>query len=138
MNRCRDIWYLLESQPTMEASRVICTNCRIIVGPKTFKELISIILEVSSIMGMICRNECVTSGNFHSALITRHTDRSWFFIISLSMEIWILLLSCSQIALANIVLETACGQSPVTPYVPVTMEESLTIQLLVYYQVRWA
>ena len=37
----------------MEA-RVICTNCRINIVPKTFKELISIVLEVRSIVVMIC------------------------------------------------------------------------------------
>ena len=37
----------------MEASRVICTNGGITVGPKTFKESISIIFEVSSIVVMI-------------------------------------------------------------------------------------
>ena len=34
----------------MEASIVICTNCIVIVVPNTFKEVISIVLEIRSIV----------------------------------------------------------------------------------------
>ena len=47
----------------MKASRVKCTNCIIIVGPKTLTELISIILDVRSTVGMICRYGCFIGGN---------------------------------------------------------------------------
>ena len=39
------------------------TNCIIIVGPKTFKELISKVLVVTSIVVMIWRYECFIGGN---------------------------------------------------------------------------
>ena len=45
----------------MEA-RVICTNCRTIVMPKTFKELINIVLKVRSIVVMICSAVADMSG----------------------------------------------------------------------------
>ena len=53
----------------MEASRVICTNCIVIVVPKTFKELISIVLEVRSIVVMICRYECFIGGSYNTIII---------------------------------------------------------------------
>ena len=53
----------------MEASRVICTNCIVIVVPKTFKELISIVLEVRSIVLMICRFECFIGGSNNTIII---------------------------------------------------------------------
>ena len=52
----------------MEASRVICTNCIVIVVPKTFKELISIVLEVRSIVVMICRYECFIGGSYNTII----------------------------------------------------------------------
>ena len=52
----------------MEASRVICTNCIEIVVPKTFKELISIVLEVRSIVVMISRYECFIGGSFNTII----------------------------------------------------------------------
>ena len=52
----------------MEASRVICTNCIVIVVPKTFKELISIVLEVRSIVLMICRFECFIGGSYNISI----------------------------------------------------------------------
>ena len=54
----------------MEASRFIRTNCTIIVGPKTSKGLISIILGVRTTVGMICRYECVIGGTYNTALTT--------------------------------------------------------------------
>ena len=54
----------------MEASRVICTNCIVIVVPKTFKELISIVLEVRSIVVMICRYECFIGGSYNTIIVT--------------------------------------------------------------------
>ena len=53
----------------MEASRVICTNCIVIVVPKTFKELISIVLEVRSIVVMICRYECFIGGSYNTIIV---------------------------------------------------------------------
>ena len=57
----------------MEASRVICTNCIVIVVPKTFKELISIVLEVRSIVVMICRYECFIGGSYNTIVDTADT-----------------------------------------------------------------
>ena len=59
----------------MEASRVICTNCIVIVVPKTFKELISIVLEVRSIVVMICRYECFIGGSYN-IIIVRLTGKN--------------------------------------------------------------
>ena len=53
----------------MEASRVICTKCIVIVVPKTFKELTSIVLEVRSIVVMICRFECFTGGSYNTIVV---------------------------------------------------------------------
>ena len=60
----------------MEASRVICTNCIVIVVPKTFKELISIVLEVRSIVLMICRFEYfIFIGGSYNTIIVPNTQR---------------------------------------------------------------
>ena len=52
----------------MEASSFICTKCIVIVVPKTFKELISIVLEVRSIVLMICRFECFIGGSYNTII----------------------------------------------------------------------
>ena len=74
---------------TMEASRVICTNCRIIVEPKTFKELISIVSEVRRTKIMICRyNTSIvfSTGQARTRLVcfhsqTRHRPSNTFFAV---------------------------------------------------------
>ena len=53
----------------MATSRVMCTNCLVIVVPKTFKELISIVLEVRSIVVMICRYECFIGGRYNTIIV---------------------------------------------------------------------
>ena len=53
----------------MEASRVICTNCIVIVVPKTFKELISIVLKLRSIVFMLCRFECFIGGSYNTIIV---------------------------------------------------------------------
>ena len=60
----------------MEASRAICTNCRIIVMPKTFKELISIVLEVRSKVVMIYRYECSLGSNYNSSIEVERTEKN--------------------------------------------------------------
>ena len=53
----------------MEASRVIYTNCIVTVVPKTFKELIRTVLEVRSIVLMICKLECFIGGSYNTIII---------------------------------------------------------------------
>ena len=85
MSPWRDIWCLFENQTTAEASRFICRNCRIVVGPtKTFKELISMILEVRSMVVKICGYECFISGNYNSRIVTTGT---WFIFVSIGSDI---------------------------------------------------
>ena len=57
----------------MEASRVICTNSIVIVVPKTYKELISIVLEVRSVVDMICRYEYFIGGSYNTIIAVKLT-----------------------------------------------------------------
>ena len=66
----------------MEASRVICTNCIVIVVPKTFKELISIVLKVRSIVLMICRFECYIGGSYNTIIAKINAPRVVAFSFS--------------------------------------------------------
>ena len=91
----------------MEASRVMCTNCVVIVVPKTFKELISIVLEVRSIVVMICRFECFIGGSYNTIISSKCYQTNFCNTSSLdSAHSFSLVRGCPNMAGAHDIVET--------------------------------
>ena len=61
------IWYVLKNQSVMVTSSVVCSYCYVIITPQTFKEMLSIVWEVSNhVIGSQWPNFNTPIGNTHA------------------------------------------------------------------------